>query len=189
MMIALFLFCSSFSLQLPWVISFSRFLSWPMREVEFLVKNPIKIHYISGDMILSHKSLVKATIFCIVSSKKTEGERESHRASVSNNQIHNTHAFKPSFNLIECESSNNPHSQHISIATKLKKNSLSPLDPRNSMESQWRAQVHFINNLFKKKKQHQRTFGFFKNSNRWLKIFKSDKNKTSRKRRTSVNHH
>lgn len=162
-MIALFLFCSSFSLQLPWVISFSRFLSWPMREVEFLVKNPIKIHYISGDMILSHKSLVKATIFRIVLSK--ERQKERWRAIERVYQIIKYTIHTPLNRHLIWLNANQAIIHILSISQSRqnwKKNSLSPLDPRNSMESQWRAQVHFINNLFKKKKQHQRTFGFFK---------------------------
>lgn len=120
----------------------------PICEVEFLVKNPIKIHYIFGNMIFSRKSLVKLKIIFALyhttyKNTSTHSDTEEERESLSNNQIHTIHT--PLNRHLIWLNANQAiiHILSISQSQRNWKKESPPLYQQNWMESRWRAQVHF----------------------------------------------
>lgn len=142
-----FIFVSLYALQCVCVISFLSFQ--PINEVVFVVKDPIKESIATQWIWLFGRKSIRSEWknFAIV-----------YAQSANPMQTH-TYALKVSFNLIECESSNNPHSVHISkeMRDEWKKAKQTEyyfptfITP-NSMKSQWPVYVHFLPVIYLKGK-------------------------------------
>lgn len=175
-MIALFLFCFFFVFFFTYItmynqLSLSLSQSWPICEVAFLVKNPIKIHYISDDMIFSRKSLAGVKFF----SHRIKRERERETVLYQIHTPQNRHLIWLNANQAII------HIPSISLSQWNWKKKQSPTLSRNLMESLSMASPSpfFSIIYFKKetKKTRNEIFRFLIYI-RGLK-YKSDKNKTS----------